>query len=290
MAGLIDTIRSEISRVVDRLASSIVRRGMIGTSPSSSAFMQVTGDDSSETFESVESWQHFGFTSRPPAGGEVALLCPGGEGCGAVAVAEQDRAHRPSLAASGDVAVYGKKGTGQPIILLDANEKILVTGGGAHPATVEITSAGKITVTCGGTTPGKLELATTGAVKATSGGTSGSVEVTEDGEVIGTGGAGGEIRINDVGDVTLSTAAGGTLTLNADGSIQVTPASGKTVQIGGTTDAQLLGSYVVMCMQAFFTALLPVAYLPGPNTAVGVAATTALATLAGWSSSKARVG
>jgi phage gp45-like len=129
--SFIDAIRSEIDKAANRLASSIVRRGMIGTAPSSSYFFQVTGDDDSETFEGVELQQHFGFASRPPAGGECIVVCPGGEGAGGVSIAEQDRAHRPTSLAEGDAALYGAKGAGQAIVLADALGGVTVTSGGA---------------------------------------------------------------------------------------------------------------------------------------------------------------
>ena len=147
--SFIDAVRSEIDKAANRLACSIVRRGMIGTAPSSTYFFQVTGDDSSETFENVELQQHYGFTSRPPAGGECIVVCPGGEGAGGVSIAEQDRAHRPTLAAAGDVALYGKKGTGQPSMLLATGGQVTITSGGATPGTVVLKADGSIQVTAG---------------------------------------------------------------------------------------------------------------------------------------------
>lgn len=147
--SFIDAVRSEIDRAVTRLASSLVRRGLIGTAPNSTYFFQVTGDDSSETFENVELQQHYGFASRPPAGGECIVVCPGGEGAGGVSIAEQDRAHRPTLSAAGDVVLYGTKGTGQPSVLLATGGQITITSGGATPGTVVLKADGSIQVTAG---------------------------------------------------------------------------------------------------------------------------------------------
>ena len=211
---LIETIRQEISRAINRLACSIVRRAMIGTAPSSTFFLQATGDDSSETFDGVELWQQYGFSSRPPAGGEALLVCPGGEGAGAVAIATQDRSHRPATAAA-EVVIYGKKGTGQP--------------------TISLASSGQVTITSGGATPG-------------------------------------------------------TVVLKADGSIQVTAGAGKTVDVAGATAFQLLGDNVISTMQTFFTSIAALTFFAGAVTTLAPAAAAAQATMAGWASTKAKVG
>jgi phage gp45-like len=212
--SFVDAIRGEIEKAANRLAASIVRRGLIGTSPSSTYFFQVEGDDE-ETFESVELQQHYGFTSRPPAGGECIVVCPGGEGVGGVSISEQDRAHRPALSAEGDVAVYGKKGTGQPLVTLAASGQVTITSGGATP---------------------------------------------------------------------------GTVVLKADGSIQVTAGAGKTVDVAGATAFQLLGDNVISTMQTFFTSIAALTFFAGAVTTLAPAAAAAQATMAGWASTKAKVG
>lgn len=99
-----ELVRREIRRALMQ-AGNVVRRGVLGAGLSSdnTAKIQGAGDDD---HEGVESWQHYGFRSRPPTGAEVAMLCPGGRGEGAIAIAEHDRDHVPTCAA-GETVTYG---------------------------------------------------------------------------------------------------------------------------------------------------------------------------------------
>ncbi len=59
-----------------------------------------------ESFASRELFQHYGFTSSPPAGAEVILLR---EGNHIVAIAEDDRRYRIAVA-GGEMAIYSNEG------------------------------------------------------------------------------------------------------------------------------------------------------------------------------------
>ena len=124
---LYDDITKEV-RIGLRVARNMVRRGLISVAPSAAYFLQAEGHEG-ETFEDVELWQQYGFASRPPTGGEVALLEMDGGSEQAVAVATQDRAHRPTLAAE-EAALYGAVSGGtQPTVICKPNGDVLITSG-----------------------------------------------------------------------------------------------------------------------------------------------------------------
>jgi len=128
MSGLLDMVRKEVARATLR-AGAVVRRGVLGAGLSSDSEGQVSGPGGDD-FAGVESWQHFGFRSRPPTSGEVLLVCPYGRGEGAVICAEHDRAHVPSCAAS-EVVVYGASAGGaQALLRLRPDGSVWVVPGG----------------------------------------------------------------------------------------------------------------------------------------------------------------
>jgi hypothetical protein len=129
MSGLLDIVRKEVNRAVLR-AGAVVRRGVLGAGLSSDSEGQVSGPGGDD-FAGVESWQHFGFRSRPPTSGEVLLVCPYGRGEGAIICAEHDRAHVPSCAAS-EVVVYGASAGGaQALLRLRPDGSVWLVPGGA---------------------------------------------------------------------------------------------------------------------------------------------------------------
>lgn len=64
-----------------------------------------------ETRDGVERWQAYGLSSRPHPDAEVLVLFPGGSRSHAIAVAVDDRRHRPTGLAAGEVVVYTDEGT-----------------------------------------------------------------------------------------------------------------------------------------------------------------------------------
>lgn len=147
MNTILETIRKEVRRAMSK-AHEVVRRGTLGTGASSDYTAQVQGIDG-ETWERVEVWQQYGLASRPDTGAEVALIEPDGAGEGAVIVATQDRAHRPSCDAE-ETVVYGKKATGQPTVRLKPTGQLVAQAGGATPGNVDLTATGSIDLTPGG--------------------------------------------------------------------------------------------------------------------------------------------
>lgn len=64
-----------------------------------------------ETMGSVEHFQHFGLTSRPPLGTEVVIVCAAGARDHALAIADEHRASRPAgVLAVGEVMLYAQGG------------------------------------------------------------------------------------------------------------------------------------------------------------------------------------
>ena len=111
MSVALEAAEELLASAVEMLAR-MVRRAVVN-STSATYFMQLTGfriaGAQPETFEAVELWQHFGHTSRPPAGCEAALVKPDADAEQALCVATADRANRPTDLADGDSVLYGKK-------------------------------------------------------------------------------------------------------------------------------------------------------------------------------------
>lgn len=98
-----------------------------------------------ETVPDVELAQHFGFASRPPAGGEVIAIPIGGSSAHLVVVAELDRAFRPAALGDGEACLYTSAGI-QVLCKPDGTVQILL---GGNPQ-VEVTPAGLVKLAGGG--------------------------------------------------------------------------------------------------------------------------------------------
>ncbi|MBE2895450.1 phage baseplate assembly protein V [Pasteurellaceae bacterium HPA106] len=64
-----------------------------------------------ETLQDVEFMQHFGFTSRPPAGSQAVIIPIGGKTSHSVVVASENGTYRIKTLASGEVAIYDESGS-----------------------------------------------------------------------------------------------------------------------------------------------------------------------------------
>lgn len=130
--SLIREMKRRVDAAMNKVAREIVRRGLYAGDVGGDYVAQVEGD-AGDVKNRHETWQHFGVASRAPAGGEVALVAFG-SGEGAVAIAENDRAHRPSDLGVGDAVVYAKKdGTDQAQLRVEAdgNVRMLAPKSGA---------------------------------------------------------------------------------------------------------------------------------------------------------------
>lgn len=75
-----------------------------------------------ETRDGCERFQEYGFTSVPEEGAEAVVLFPGGRRDHGLVVAVDDRRHRPTGLAAGEVAVYNRHGL---ILLLKSGRAAL---------------------------------------------------------------------------------------------------------------------------------------------------------------------
>jgi len=95
-----------------------------------------------ETMGSVEHFQHFGFSSRPPLGTEVVIVCAGGSRDHAIAIADEHRPSRPAgLLASGEVVVYAEGGAR---VHVKADGSVVITAAGGVEVSADLDAAGNV--------------------------------------------------------------------------------------------------------------------------------------------------
>jgi len=88
---------------------SMITRGLIRTLREEGGLIVLGGALlADEELGNMELFQHFGLASAPPAGGEMVVLCVGGDRNHAIVVATEDRRCRPKGLAEGDVVVYSR--------------------------------------------------------------------------------------------------------------------------------------------------------------------------------------
>jgi phage baseplate assembly protein V len=103
------TIRSAVSRALAGLRWAFV--GTTGAPRLDTDVQQATVDGLvGETLPDVELWQHFGFTSAPPAGTHAIVLPLGGRSSASVIIATEAAAYRLQLTDAGEVAIYNQDG------------------------------------------------------------------------------------------------------------------------------------------------------------------------------------
>lgn len=103
----------QIKRAI-RIAMAGVRSaflGVVGNVKRTSPVQRATVDGlAGEAIPGVEIWQHFGFTSTPPAGTQAIVLPLGGRTSASVIVATEAAAVRLVLNQAGEVAIYNQDG------------------------------------------------------------------------------------------------------------------------------------------------------------------------------------
>jgi phage gp45-like len=87
-------------------AQRMVQRGIVGA-VSASLRGQIQIDEANNQ-DNVEYWQQHGFSSRPPAGGEVLFVLVIGNERHPIAIAGRDRRFLPTDLESGDTAIYAQ--------------------------------------------------------------------------------------------------------------------------------------------------------------------------------------
>lgn len=138
MSEALQAAEAMIGRAMD-VAARIIRRGIVKLT-SDDYFQQIEGfanpDDVPETFNGVELWQHFGFTSRPPAESEALIAKVDGDAEQPICFATQNRSERPAIS-SGDSAIYSEKtGSDQAIVKPRADLDVDVVPGPTQFANV----------------------------------------------------------------------------------------------------------------------------------------------------------
>lgn len=120
LASLQKVLRPLQVRVANMVARAVVN--LVDDSTTLQALQ--LGVLTEETREGVERVQNYGFTSVPLAGAEAVVLFVGGRREHGLAVAVDDRRHRLTGLAAGEVAVYSESGAS---VVLKANGDVEVT-------------------------------------------------------------------------------------------------------------------------------------------------------------------
>ncbi|WP_437616526.1 phage baseplate assembly protein V [Erwinia sp. V71] len=94
IAGVRQTFRGRLTRVNSALkVQQVQAKGLAG-----------------ETLQDAELFQHFGFTSNPPAGTQCIIAPLGGQTSHSVIIATENEKYRITALASGEVAIYSDEG------------------------------------------------------------------------------------------------------------------------------------------------------------------------------------
>ncbi len=139
----------QLSRLLEplhRRVRGMIARGQLALVDDAGGVQRVQVKIGKYTLDGLDRPQMYGFSSHPPAGGEVVVLFVGGNRDHGVVVAEGDRVHRPKAGEAGSVTIYD--GAGHKIILSAGG--IAIDGGG-HNLTIancpKITQEGDIEAT-----------------------------------------------------------------------------------------------------------------------------------------------
>lgn len=111
---------------LNRRVKGMVARGILSLVDDAAGVQRVQIRIGKQVLDGVDRPQMYGFSSHPPAGGEVVVLFVGGNRGQGVIVGEGDRANRPADGEPGAVVVYD-----------DAGHKITLRPGG-----IEINAGG----------------------------------------------------------------------------------------------------------------------------------------------------
>lgn len=136
---MIDAIRQMLYPLQVRLANLVARAVIQRVDDSVKMQLLQLGVRADETRGKVERFQNYGFTSVPLEGAEAVVLFVGGTRDHGLVVAVDDRAHRLTGLAAGEVAVYDQTGSH---ITLKANGDIeLVPSSGNVAVTGTLTAS-----------------------------------------------------------------------------------------------------------------------------------------------------
>lgn len=115
---MLNRMKQEVQKLLNNIRSPF--RGILNSSDSNTAIQrhQVSGL-SDETLQDVELYQHFGFTSNPPAGTNVIVVPLNGLTSHSVIIATENGNYRLAALKPGEVALYSSFGS--TVVLKEGN-------------------------------------------------------------------------------------------------------------------------------------------------------------------------
>lgn len=132
-------LRAALIDPLTRRLSSMVARAVVQLVTDSGDLQRVQiGVLDGEVIDDAERFQQYGFSSVPLTGAEAVVLFPGGDRAHPLVIAADDRRHRPTGLADGEVAIYAESGasvvikaSGDIEATPASGQKLLVSTGGA---------------------------------------------------------------------------------------------------------------------------------------------------------------
>lgn len=130
MNALVDVVRREINRALKGTRGAL--RGVLASINRATQVQLVDLEGlSGEQLKAMELFQHFGFTSAPPAGAQLIVLPLGGCTSAAVLVGSEHGSYRFTLGADGEASLYNQWGDfvhmrADRTIHLQAQAKVLI--------------------------------------------------------------------------------------------------------------------------------------------------------------------
>lgn len=123
-----DVVTKLLEPVMRRIAAFAARGRVTGVDDTKKMQVLQVKALHGEHFDLVERFQQYGLSAVPELDAELVLLCLGGNRDHAIAIAVDDRRHRPTGLAAGEVCVYSKHGQR---VLLKSNGDVEITAPGA---------------------------------------------------------------------------------------------------------------------------------------------------------------
>lgn len=142
MADLLTTVRKLVEPILHRV-KVLAQRGVVRSTDDSRKALEVQAAVlAGETLSRIERFAHFGFTSRPPVGAEVIVLCLGGNRDHPIAIADEDRRSRPvGLLAAGETVIYA---TGGALVHVKADGSVVVVAPGGASVQGDLEVSGDV--------------------------------------------------------------------------------------------------------------------------------------------------
>lgn len=153
---MIDHIEKRISRALGSIRKAF--RGVITKVNSAAKVQLIQGNAlASESIQAAEYFQHFGFTSNPPAGSMFVVLPVGGKTAHGIVIATEHGTYRLKNLAPGELAIYDDLGqkvhlTRNGIVVDGAGKQVTITNTPkVRMETVQLEVTGQIKDMCDST-------------------------------------------------------------------------------------------------------------------------------------------